>query len=154
MRNAQKLFCLVFRAPSPLAAETPLETDTGWPREVESDGFHFVIYQPQVDSWKKDRLEARSAVTLMQQGTSAPVYGIVTLSGRTDVDKESRLVELEDLKVISASFPSAASEQSKLLKVIRESLPQWPRTISLDQLLADLAMVRAERGRNPWQRAI
>jgi hypothetical protein len=43
-------------------------------------GFHFVIYVPQVDRWKKDRIEARAAITLIPTSTSTSLYGIVSLS--------------------------------------------------------------------------
>jgi hypothetical protein len=114
-----------------------------WPREIAYGADKIVIYQPQADAWKKNRLEARSAVTVTEEG-AAPVYGIVNISARTDVDKEDRMVTLEDLKVTSASFPSEPSRQSGLLRVIRESLPQWPTALSLDRLLADLAITDAQ----------
>ena len=119
------------------------ETGEDWPRETAYGGNQIVIYQPQADSWMKNHLEARSAVTVTQQG-AAPTYGIVSISARTDVDKEDRIVRLEDLKVTSASFPTEPSRQPDLLKAIRESLPQWPTTISLDRLLADLSITDAQ----------
>ena len=77
-----------------------------------------MIYQPQVDSWKNDRLEARSAVMVTQPGQPRPAYGIVSLSARTEVDKQARMVTLEDLKVTGATFPAAASRQSYLADTI------------------------------------
>jgi len=124
----------------PLAAQS----DHGWPQEVEANGRHFTIYQPQVDSWKNDRLEARAVVTVTFPGSSAPIYGIVSLSARTDVNKENRTVALADVKANSVTFPSAANQQSELLNAIRESLPNWPQTISLDRLLADLSITQNE----------
>lgn len=77
-------------------------------------------------------------------GSSAPLYGIVSLTARTDVDKESRIVTPEDLKISSVTFPAAKSRESELERAIRDSMPQWPRTITMDRLLADLAMTQAE----------
>ena len=125
-------------------AQIAAGADPGWPQEMDAGGFHFVIYEPQVDQWKKDHLQARAAVTLIPAGTSTSLYGIVALTARTDVNKESRVVTLEDLKVSSVSFPAAKSQESGLERAIRDSLPQWPRTITLDRLLADLAMTQAE----------
>lgn len=144
MRIAMKVLCL-FSIALPLAvAQTPADTDGGWPREVDSGGSHFVIFQPQVDRWKENHIEARSAVTVTREGAATPIFGIVSISANTDVDNESRIVTLEDLKVTSVSFPSAASQQPALLNAIRDSLPEWPHTISLDRLLADLAITQAE----------
>ena len=93
-------------------AQMPADADPGWPQEMDARGFHLVIYQPQVDRWKKDHLDVRAAVTVTRPGDSTPLYGIVSLTARTDVDKESRMVTLEDLKVSSASFPAAKSLES------------------------------------------
>ena len=125
----------------PLAAILPGQTAPAagnWPMQLDDHGFHIVVYQPQVDSWKKDRLEGRAAVTATKAGSSQEAFGIVTLSARTDVDKETRMVALEDLKVTSASFPGAKPEQGDLEKAVRDSLPNWPKVIALDRLLADL----------------
>jgi hypothetical protein len=125
-------------------AQTTAATGGDWPQAVDYNGFHLTIYQPQVDSWKKDRLEARAAVTASRGGSSQEAFGIVELTARTDVDKETRLVWLEDLKISSATFPGAKPEQGDLERAVRESLAAWPKTISLDRLLADLAINGAQ----------
>src|SRR5277367_5330904 len=51
-----------------------------WPRVVDANGFHLVIYQPQVDSWKNNRLEARAAVTASRPGSTQENFGIVALN--------------------------------------------------------------------------
>ena len=134
---------LAITLPSVLA-QTSSDADPGWPRELDARGFHIVVYQPQVDQWKKNHLEARAAVTVTRPGEPTAQYGIVSLTARTDVDKESRMVTLEDLKVSSVSFPAAKSQESELERAIRDGLPDWPRTITLDRLLAELAMTQAE----------
>jgi hypothetical protein len=120
-----------------LPAQTAPAGDA-WPMQLDNNGFHIVIYQPQVDSWKQNRLEGRAAVTATKANLEA--FGIVTLSARTDVDKETRMVALEDLKVVNASFPGAKPEQGDLSKAISESLPTWPKVVALDRLLADLSV--------------
>ena len=115
-----------------------------WPREVDSQGLHLVIYQPQVDSWKKDQLQARAAVTATRPPSTTEAFGIVTLTARTEVDKELRLVMLHDVKVTSANFPGAKPAEGNLEQAVRDSVATWSRTISLDRLLADLAVTGAE----------
>src|SRR5271163_4990833 len=102
-----------------LSAQTAPPGET-WPMELDDHGFHLVIYQPQVDSWKQNRLDGRAAVTATKTGSTQEAFGIVTLSARTDVDKETRLVALADLKVTSASFPGAKPEQGDLQKAVRD----------------------------------
>ncbi len=125
-------------------AASSAEVDSGWPAEVTYNGNRIVIYPPQADRWKKDHLEARSAVTVTEGGTSKALYGVVWFVARTDVNKEDRAATLEDLKVTSVRFPSDPWKQSNLAKTIRASLPQWPVTLSLDRLLADLSITDAE----------
>ncbi len=141
--NILNLACLVFVLLPLSMAQTPPDPEDTWPKEVDSGNTRIIVYQPQTDAWKKNRLQARSAVTLLHEGEKKPIYGIVTLSARTDVDKEDRMVALEDLQVTSAHFPAAAGRQKELEKVIREGLKQSPVSVSLDRLLADLAITNA-----------
>jgi len=130
--------------PARPAALEPRPSDGGWPREIDTVQIHLVIYQPQVDTWKDNRIEARSAVIVTRKGDPQEIFGIVSIRARTEIDKETRLVVLEDLTAKEARFPSASSLEPVMLKTIRESVPAWPRTISLDRLLADVAITEAE----------
>ena len=125
-------------------AAGPAAGDGNWPREVATDSIHLVIYQPQVDAWKDNRIEARSAVILTRGQDPSQIFGIVSISARTEVDRETRLVALEDIAIKDANFPSATSLQPTLLKAVKDSVPSWPRTVSLDRLLADLSITQAE----------
>jgi len=143
MKRSRLCLFLALIAPRFMLAQAPPPaTDGDWPKEVNSDGAHLVIYQPQVDSWKKDRLEARAAVTVTPAGSSTQVYGIATLSARTEVDRDNRMVTIQDLKVTKGTFPGA--NQDEMTKAVRDSLPNWPHMVSLDRLLADLSMTNAE----------
>ncbi len=138
-----KLLFLTFIA-LPLLAQTPPGNDEYWPKEIDTDNLHLVLYLPQVDSWKGNRIEARSAVIVAFKGDTTQIFGTVSISARTEVDRETRLVALEDINVKEANFPSASSLQGKLRNAVRESVPNWPRTISLDRLLADLQITQTE----------
>jgi len=135
------LACFV---PSCLLSQAAVPSDANWPREVDSGGVHLVIYQPQVDNWKDNRIEARSAVIVTRAGDPAQIFGIVSINARTEVDRETRLVSFEDIAIREVSFPSASSLQPTLLKAVRESVPSWPKTVSLDRLLADVQISQAE----------
>src|SRR5208282_5915269 len=75
---------LAITLPSVLA-QTSSDPDPGWPRELDAGGFHIVVYQPQVDQWKKNHLEARAAITVTRSGESTGQYGIASLTARTEV---------------------------------------------------------------------
>jgi hypothetical protein len=139
-----KLLPLTFVALPLLFAQAPPSGNEYWPKEIDTSNIHLVLYQPQVETWKGNRIEARSAVIVTLQGDSTQIFGTVSIRARTEVDKEARLVSLEDIDIKEANFPSAPSLQGKLVKAIRESVPSWPRTVSLDRLLADLAITQTE----------
>ncbi len=118
--------------------------DGNWPRELDTGSIHLVIYQPQVDRWEGNRIESRSAVIVTRRGDPTQIFGTVSIQARTEVDRETRLVYFEDISIKRADFPSATSLEPTLLKAIRESAKDWPKTVSLDRLLADLSITQAE----------
>jgi len=123
---------------------SPVVGDGNWPRELDTDSFHLIIYQPQVDRWEGNRIASRSAVIVTQHGDPTQIFGTVSIQARTEVDRETRLVSFEDISIKQADFPSATALQPALLKAVRESVASWPRTVSLDRLLADLSITQAE----------
>lgn len=133
--------------PFQVSAQTPLsrplDPAATFPREIDDGRFHIVVYQPQVESWQKNRLQGRAALSVSGEGLNREMFGIATLTARTDVDQESRTVWLNELQVSRVSFPGAEAEQHDVENAVRDSLPDWPRTIALDRLLAGLAINNA-----------
>jgi hypothetical protein len=117
-------------AQAPSSTEPPAPR-LAWPATIHAGGMELVVYQPQVDRWKKDKLEARSAVSAALPGVKEHVLGVVTYSARTNVDKATRVVALSDVKIDNVDFPSMASGQEMVKKVVSASLTEWPRTVSL-----------------------
>ena len=83
-----KLLSLTFIALPLLVAQAPPNGDEYWPKEMNTANLHLVLYQPQVDSWKGNRIEARSAVIVTLKGDTTQIFGTVSISARTEVDKE------------------------------------------------------------------
>ena len=109
-----KMLLLSFVALPLLFAQAPPASDEYWPKEIDTDDLDLVLYQPQVDSWKGNRIEARSAVIVTLKGDPTQIFGTVSISARTEVDEEARLVALEDIAVKEAKFPSAPSLQDQV----------------------------------------
>jgi len=136
-------------AAAPPAARTPSPpTDRGWPRQFSSGDTALTFYQPQLDSWDGRRLQAHAAVSVRPQGATDSTFGVIWISARTGVDKENRLVDLEDIELPKASFPSAPGSESGYLDMFRRELPKRSRTIALDRLEASLAIL--EERRKAW----
>jgi hypothetical protein len=79
-------------------------------------------------------------VAVRDTGAAEPTYGVIWLSSRTDVDKTSRLVSLEDLTITRASFPSAPGSQGSWQASLQRLLPEACKTIALDRLESELAV--------------
>ena len=114
--------------------------DQGWPRQKQQDGNTLVYYQPQLDSWKDQKvLKARMAVVLTLQGQKEPIAGAVWLTADTDADLESRTVALEKLEIEKTHF-SVLDEAlaKKAEEVVKKMLPGKPVQVSLDRILTGL----------------
>jgi hypothetical protein len=120
-----------------------IAADAGWPRQFSSDGQEFTIYQPQVEKWKDNQIEERAAVSVQMPGSSSPVFGVVWIKARTEVDRSTRQVTLQDLSWSRANFPTAKDKQSSFLAALKAQ-SDVIRTISLERLQANLAITRTE----------
>jgi hypothetical protein len=119
-------------------------TDNGWPRVVSAGDLQVTIYQPQVEAWDDDRIRSRAAVSVRTAASAVPIYGVVWFSARTDVDRENRLVTLNDISVERASFPSRPDRADELAATIRANIRTGGVHVALDRLEASLAVTRAE----------
>src|SRR6185295_8067669 len=129
-------------AAAPAAASGP--TDSGWPRSFQSGSDTITAYQPQLDSWDGNRLEAHMAVSIRSDRSDEPVFGVATFAARTDVDKGSRLVHLADMTFPKIHFPSAPEKAVAFRQAIEAKSASQPQVIALDRLEAELQILRAE----------
>lgn len=123
---------------SDMAPETP------WPHEITSGDVILRVYQPQLDSWDGSLLKVRAAMSLQQGQDGAPTYGIVHAQARTLVDKQQRIVTLDDLQVLRADLPSAQDRAEEVTQLIEKDNANKQRTIALDRLEAALEINAAE----------
>lgn len=123
--------------------------DTGtneWPREIYLPEGQVVIYQPQPETFKDDKLTARAAVSVTLKDTTEPVFGAVWLDARVSTDRDARTVTVLDITVPKVVFHDATPEQeNKLAAIIVESFPQTRLTFSLDRLLAGIQLADKEQ---------
>ncbi len=137
------------QAPRTAAAAAPDQaaSQLSWPRTVSDASQDITIYQPQIERWDGGVLEARSAVSIKRAGSEAPVLGVVWLKARTAVDKQSDLVALDNIEIVSANFPSDAGSAEAVLASLRQHAASGLRTVSLARLQSSLAVTEAEASR-------
>jgi len=142
-------------APAALAQDAPpadtaeYQGDPAWPRVIEDGDTTFTIYQPQIDKFDAAVLEARAAVQVETKvgDKKQTTYGVIWISANTAIDKEARLVQLDDIQIVKANFPTAGDKAEEYLDVFRRNVEQG-RVISLDRIEANLAVTQADKKGN------
>ena len=119
-------------------------TDKGWPRKMVSGTNSFSVYQPQIEQWQGNRLEARAAVAITDGQSKQTAYGVLWFTARTEIDKINRLVMMADFRITKVSFPGAADKANLYQSLIEQQVPKAGEVIALDRLLADLASTQSE----------
>jgi hypothetical protein len=85
------------------ATEAPADP---WPRQFKAGNATILVYQPQVESWTDNVLTFRSAIGIRKSDPKDDAFGVIFAKARTQVDKASRIVLLEDAAVTKRSFPT------------------------------------------------
>jgi len=124
--------------------------EEGWPRQIQQDGNTLVYFQPQLDSWKDQKvLKARVAIEVTLKGQKQPIAGAVWITADTEADLESRMVTLDNIEIEKATFsvldPAISSTAENAVKAMipRKSIP-----ISLDRILVGLRQTEAAAAKN------
>ncbi len=98
-----------------------------------------LIYQPQIDSWLGNALSWRVAVALRPSGTKDETFGVLWGKARTEVDRTTRTVELEDISVTKVNFPTLPGNGAAYLPGLTDALKGALATMALDSLETSLA---------------
>jgi hypothetical protein len=125
-------------APAAQADAAPPPPADPWPRDVTLGNADALIYQPQVNSWKGNELSWRVAVALRPSGARDETFGVLSGTARTEVDRTTRTVALEDITVGEIKFPTLPDNGADYLSELRRVLPGALDTMALDSLEASL----------------
>jgi hypothetical protein len=128
--------------PSPAPASGP--AGPGWPRVLDRDGNHVILYQPQLKSWQKYReLVADTAISITPQG-GKQILGVISWKADTIADVSTRTVYVHDIEVLSSRFPSLVpAEDAAMQQKVHQIYPTMTFTISLDRMIASLEKASA-----------
>jgi hypothetical protein len=142
MKHILKIFpALLFLVCISVGYTQEEDTTTEWPRILEGERGKVTIYQPQIETFANDKMDARAAISVTTPENPAPVFGAVWFECRMETDRDERTVSLLDATVAAAKFPEAKEENvQKLIDLLEEEIPKWDIVLSLDRLLADLEM--------------
>ncbi len=130
-------------APAMALAQEDVE---GWPREIDTDQGLVVLYQPQLDAFEGNQMEARMAVSVTPEGKDEPVFGAVWLKARVETDLDTRTVEILEVDVPQVRFPNATeAQEQEFSQHLEREIPSWDLDLSLDRLLAMLDLAESRR---------
>ena len=117
-----------------------------WPREISAGTLSIVIYQPQIDSLKGNRLFGRAASSVTSETHREPVFGAFWFNANIETDRDAGTVEIVYLEVGRVRFPNATEEQQRtFVSLVEQEVPRWSLVTTLDRLTASVAVSERER---------
>ena len=134
----------------PCATVCHTSADTGfqaervpWPRQIVAPKVTIEVYQPQLEQWSGNKLEAYAAVAIKSQGPSDKSYGVIWFTARTEIDKVNRLATLDGFRLTRLCFPSLVDNGMEYLEAFQTNMSlTW--TIPLDLLETSLVVTNAD----------
>ena len=127
--------------PAPEAAQpaSAIPADS-WPRQIDLTTGTVLMYQPQVNTWVGNQIDFRSALAIMPKGGKKESFGVIFATARTQVDKVTRTVVFENLKITKSDFPTLPDHGASYAAELQTEVANKVRTIALDRLTASLAL--------------
>jgi hypothetical protein len=110
-----------------------------WPREVSIPGAALLVYQPQINQWVDNQLDFRAAVAIKPDGAKDETFGVIFATARTEVDKGTRTVVFENLRITKSDFPTLPEHGAKYAAALQAQFGKEVKVMSLDRLEASLA---------------
>jgi hypothetical protein len=129
-------------------AFSQVETEFSWPMELESEkGIITTLYQPQLESFKSNKLSGRMAITVKPLKTDM-VFGAVWFSATMETDLENRTVRLKSVDIQNTNFPDMVDEEQikKFSDLLISEVESWDIVMSLDRLTASMEEVDELKG--------
>ena len=115
------------------AAEAQL---VSWPQQLGAeDGATVIVYQPQVEAFSGNALEARAAVAVKTpESGNVPMFGAIWMQARLDVDRDARTAVIRSISVEDVRFADASeAEMQELASFIEGALGTSSMSISVDR---------------------
>jgi len=131
-----------------MAAAAAMAEDHGWPKEIPTERGTLLIYQPQIDRYKGNIVEGRSAMSFTFTGTNEPIFGAFWFKALLETDFDTRMARLVSIQVPQVKFADATEEKQKAVSAfLEQEIPRIDIPISIDRLSAAMAeVVQESRG--------
>jgi hypothetical protein len=123
-------------------------TQDQWPQAFTIQDGKISVYEPQLESYKGDKINGRAALSVQEKNAKEPTFGVAWFSARAVTDRDARMVEFKDIVVERIKFPQSTPEQEKKwTDVLSQDSGKWmPTGMELDRLLALTAAIERGKG--------
>ena len=111
-----------------------------WPRDVSISNAAVLVYQPQINKWDGNQIDFRCALAIKPTGAKDESFGVIFATARTQVDKATRMVVFENLKITKSDFPALPDHGAQYSAELQKRFATSFKSISLDRLQASLAL--------------
>lgn len=117
-----------------------------WPVEVNSPHGKILIYQPQPETFKDNKLTGRAAVSVTLNGKKSPAFGAMWFDAVLTTDLDKRTFDLQSVTITRVKFSEINSEEAaEFSLVFGKELPKINFHGSLDTLLTTLESAQKEQ---------
>ncbi|MEO6316934.1 MAG: hypothetical protein ABIU63_11730 [Chitinophagaceae bacterium] len=106
-----------------------------WPKSITGNNGDLIkIYQPQVESYSNGKLSARSAISVIQQGKTDPVFG--AFWWQASVADNGRAVDVQSIDVSNIKFPDGIDEAATadIKNKLESAIPDMAISIPKEEL--------------------
>ena len=117
-----------------------IDQEFSWPQEIKTKQNQIItLYQPQLESFESDILEARMAVTI-QIPDKEMIFGALWFRARMLTDTENRTVVLEKMQILKTHFPDMTDTEKieHFSTMLSSEMESRRLEMSLDRMLASL----------------
>jgi len=110
-----------------------------WPMVLNTPKGTITIYQPQPESYTDGHFTMRAAFSAATKGKD-PLFGALWATGFLEVDRETRMGTLTQLKVTDIRFPAQSDTAviNTWKDYLSEEIPKHTQPISIDRVVASL----------------
>jgi hypothetical protein len=118
-----------------------------WPREILVPEGKIIVYQPQLETFRDNKITARTAVSFTKKEETEPIFGVVWFSARVSTDRNARTIQILDVDVtdVKAHHEPDPARLEKFSQVLENTFSNLDEEISLDRVLAMLDLVEKEK---------
>jgi hypothetical protein len=106
-----------------------------WPKSITGNNGELIkIYQPQVESYSGGTLKSRSAISVIQEGKTDPVFG--AFWWESSVSDNGRSVTVQSIDVTNIKFPDGIDDAATagIKSKLESAIPEMNISLSKDEV--------------------